>query len=76
MAEMLINDINREIKESPIKFVAECEDSYHGMVSALATRVCADGGIKVILLSDQAIIRSLVIQQKNAILVGLYFSFF
>ena len=51
MAEMLINDINREIKESPAKFVAECEDSYHGMVSALATRVCADGGIKVILLA-------------------------
>lgn len=51
MAEMLVNDINRRVNESPKEFVAECEESYHGMVSALAGRVCTDGNVKIILLA-------------------------
>lgn len=50
------------------------------LISPTPTHVLEKGreslGINVILLSDQTIIRSLVIQQKNAVLVGLYFSFF
>ena len=51
MAEMLINDINREVQGAPREFVLRCEDSYHGMVSALADRVCTDDNIKIILLA-------------------------
>lgn len=51
MAEMLIYDINREIKRDPASFVEGCEDAYHGMVSALADRVCTDDNIKIILLA-------------------------
>lgn len=51
MAEMLVNDINKAIKESPARFVNDCEDAYHGMVVALAERVCTDGNVKVILLA-------------------------
>ena len=51
MAEMLIKDINREIRKNPASFVDDCEESYHGMVSALADRVCTDDNIKIILLA-------------------------
>lgn len=48
---MLINDINREVKGAPEEFVLRCEDAYHGMVSALADRVCTDDNTKIILLA-------------------------
>ena len=51
MAEMLINDINREIINSPAEFVKRSEESYHAMVTALAQRVCTDDNVKIILLA-------------------------
>ena len=51
MAEMLVNDINGRIKENASAFVLECESAYHGMVSALAERVCTDGKVKIIMLA-------------------------
>ena len=51
MAEMLVNDINRAVKDDPRAFVRECEESYHGMVSALAERICTDGNVKIVMLA-------------------------
>ena len=51
MAEMLVKDINGRIKENAAAFVKECENAYHGMVSALAERVCTDGRVKIIMLA-------------------------
>ena len=51
MAEMLVNDINRDVLRSPAELVQRSEDSYHGMVSALAQRVCTDDNIKIIMLA-------------------------
>ena len=51
MAEMLINDINREIINSPAELVKKSEESYHAMVTALAQRVCTDDNVKIILLA-------------------------
>lgn len=51
MPEMLINDINREIINSPAELVKRSEESYHAMVTALAQRVCTDDNVKIILLA-------------------------
>ena len=50
MAEMLINDINRAVLSSPAELVQKSEDAYHGMVEALAQRVCTDE-VRIVMLA-------------------------
>ncbi len=51
MAELFIDELNREIKENPKGLISRSEDEYHAKISALAQRVVADGRVRVILLA-------------------------
>ena len=51
MADLRIEDINREALASPQGYVLSAEEKYRSTISSLAERICSGGIIKIVLLA-------------------------